>query len=593
MNTNDKIIKLREQMALYQLDAFIVYTADPHGSEYPAEHWKFREYLSGFNGSAGTLVVTKNHAGLWTDSRYFIQAEKQLRGSCIELHKMGMPGVPDYISYLTYLLPSGSTVGVDGFTLSMTEYRALHRTLANFGIDLNIKLDFAQELFVGRPTLPTDELWFVPQQFEGQTRQQKVALVRQKMKAMGATHYLVSALDNIAWLINMRAADVEFNPVFYAYMIITPDEEHLYIDPHKLTTAASKQLEADGITVSLYEHFERNLGNIPAGSRIFFDPNQANARNILALPQETIKVEGRSIVTTLKAIKSPFEIEHMEQAHVRDAVALVRFARWLYQTVGHERVTELDVCRRLTEERSKEAHYISDSFATIAGYGPNGAIVHYEPTIESNATLEPQGLLLLDSGAQYVDGTTDITRTFALGPVTDKERLHYTLTLKGTIGLACAIFPEGTRGTQLDTFARQSMWRYGVDYGHGTGHGVGYCLNVHEGPQNISKKPIDVAIEAGMITSDEPGIYVEGSHGVRIENLTVCVEAKKTDFGTFLGFKTITLFPIDKAPIMVELLSPQELKWLNDYHAQILSTLSPHLQGPDLEWLKEACAPLS
>ena len=588
MNTNDKIIKLREQMALDGIDAYIVYTSDPHNSEYPADHWKFREYMSGFNGSAGTLVVTKNHAGLWTDSRYFIQAEKQLRGSCVELHKMFTPGVPDYITYLTYLLPSGSTVGVDGFTMTLSEYRTLSHKLGNFCIEMNIKLDYASEIFIQRPELPTNEVWLVPHEYEGYTRQEKVAQVRAAMKKTGATHYLVSALDDIAWVTNIRCSDVEFNPVFYAYMIITMDEEHLYIDPHKLTTEISKKLNEDGITVSLYEHYERNIGNLPSNARVLFDPSQLNSRCAQAIPSECIKVEGQSIITHLKAIKSDFEIANYKRAHIRDGVALVKFARWMLENVGKERMTEISLSERLTAERAKQDLYISDSFGTIMAYGTNAAIVHYEPTIESCADVEPHGLLLIDSGGQYADGTTDITRTFALGPLTDEERLHYTLTLKGTIGLAMAIFPEGTRGTQLDTFCRQAMWRYGVDYGHGSGHGVGYCLNVHEGPQNISKKPIDVPIERGMVTSDEPGIYVEGSHGVRIENLTVCVEAKRTCFGTFLGFETITMFPIDTAPIRIDLLTPQEIKWLNDYHAKVYDALSPHLDGADLEWLRDA-----
>lgn len=592
MNTNDKIAKLREEMLRYGLDAYIVYTSDPHGSEYPADHWKFREYLSGFNGSAGTLVVTKNHAGLWTDSRYFIQAEKQLRGTCIELHKMGMPNVPDYITYLTYLMPSGSTVGVNGFTLSLNEYRSLSRTMDNFGIKLDIRQDLASETFVSRPALPTNELWLVPKEFEGLTRREKVERVRERMRKLGATHYLISALDNIAWLTNIRANDVEYNPVFYAYMIVTMDEEHLYVNPHKLTASVSKLLEADGITLSLYEHYERNLGNIPANARVYFDPTQANARNILSLPRNCVKIEGRSIVTDLKSVKSDFEIANIERAHVRDGAAMVRFTRWMMESVGKERITELDICKRLTEERAKDGLYISDSFGTIAGYGSNGAIVHYSPTIESNATVEPRGLLLLDSGAQYMDGTTDITRTFAMGELTDEERLHYTLTLKGTIALARAIFPAGTIGTQLDTFARQSMWRYGIDYGHGTGHGVGYCLNVHEGPHSIGKRPIGVAVERGMVTSDEPGIYVEGSHGVRIENLTVCVDAKETPFGKFLGFKTITMFPIDKRPILTEILTPGETEWINNYHATVLKALSPLLSGDDLKWLTAECEPL-
>ncbi len=592
MNTTNNIIRLREQMALDGIDAFIIYTADPHNSEYPADHWKFREYISGFNGSAGTLVVTKNHAGLWTDSRYFIQADKQLRGTPIELHRMGIPGVPDYISYLTYLLPSGSVVGVDGRTMTESECRDMTRTLWNFGITINMNLDYANVLFAGRPELPVDAIWQMPKEHEGRSRADKLAEVRRSMKKSGATHYIVSALDDVAWLTNLRCSDVEFNPVFYAYMIVTDNDAHIYVDPHKLTADVSAALEHDGIITHLYEHFERDLAAIPTSSHVMFDPDQLNAYSASAIPSEVTRLEERSIATRLKSIKCHAEIANMEKAHARDGAALVRFARWMKEHVGHERLTELDLSAALTAERAKDKLYISDSFGTIMAYGENGAIVHYEPTIESNTEVQPHGLLLIDSGGQYIDGTTDITRTFALGPLTDKERLHYTLTLKGTIALAMAIFPAGTRGVQLDTFARQAMWRYGVDYGHGTGHGVGYCLNVHEGPQNISKKLIDETIQQGMITSDEPGIYKEGSHGVRIENLTVCVEAKRTDFGSFLGFKTITMFPIDKAPIMADLLTTQELKWLNDYHQTVLRTLEPLLTGADLDWLREACQPL-
>ncbi len=592
MNTNDRIIKLREHMAMLGLDACIVMTQDPHGSEYPADHWKLREYLSGFNGSAGTLVVTRNHAGLWTDSRYYLQAEKQLRGTAVELHKDGMPGVPDPISYLTYLLPSGSTVGVDGFTISVAEYRSYKSTLENFGINLRVDIDLASELFIWRPKLPQSEVWLVDKKYEGLSRREKVAEVRKLMAEQKATHYLIASLDDIAWLTNMRGSDVEYNPVFYAYMIVTLTEEHLYIDPHKLTTAVSKQLEDDGIIVSKYEHYERNLGNLPADARVYFDPQRANARNFLALPKACVRVEGPSLVLGLKACKTTFEIERIREAHVRDGVALVRFVRWLEQSVGKVRLTEMDVSNKLTSFRAQVDGYISDSFENIVAYGPNAAIVHYAPTIEGAAALEPQGLLLVDSGGQYNDGTTDITRTIALGEVSDVECLHYTLVLKGHIALAQAVFPEGTKGIQLDALARQNMWRFGVDYGHGTGHGVGYCLNVHEGPQSISKKDINATMKPGMLTSDEPGIYVEGSHGIRTENLTICIEAKRTDFGRFFALRTITMFPIDKKPILVDMLTASEIKWLNDYHQDVFDALAPRLEPDEIEWLREACLPI-
>ena len=590
MNTNDKLIKLRSLMALHGLDAFVIFSEDPHGSEIPAEHWRFREYISGFNGSAGTIVVTRNHAGLWTDSRYFIQAEKQLRGSSIELHKMGVPGVPDYVSYLTYLLPSGSKVGLDGFTISISSYRHLFRTLANFDIELDCRYDFADDLFAARPPLPTADVRLVEKAYEGLTRQEKIKAVRQKMAERDATHYLVASLDDIAWLTNMRGSDVAYNPVFYAYMIITPDEEHLYIDPHKLTSTVSKQLEEDGLKVSLYEHYKRNLGNIPEGSRVYYDPKRANACNVLALSKGCIKLEGPSLISQIKACKTDFEMRNITNAHVRDGVALVKAMRWIEENIGQTRVTEMDVAAKIGEMRAQDSHYISESFEPIVAYADHAAIVHYTPTIETNAALERSGLLLMDTGAQYVDGTTDITRTVALGDISAEEMMHYTLVLKGHIALATAIFPEGTKGIQLDTFARQNMWRYGIDYGHGTGHGVGYCLNVHEGPQSISKRDEGVAMELGMLTSNEPGIYVEDSHGIRIESLTVCSLAKKTEFGNFYGFKTVTLFPIDLKPVVRDMLTPLEVKWINAYHERVLSTLSPYLEGADLEWLQKACS---
>lgn len=589
MSTNDKIIKLREQMQLRGLDAIVVFTADPHGSEYPAEHFKFREFLSGFNGSAGTLVVTANHAGVWADSRYWVQAAAQLRGSCVELHKDGDIGVPSYMDYLTYLLPSGAKVGFDGRTLSEKEYIKLRHLLGNFGILVDSNVDLAQELFSGRPLMPTDAVWLQTDQQAGESRQDKVARLRKRMQDVGASHFITTALDDIAWLTNLRGADVEYNPVFYAYLVVSLDEEHLFIDPHKLTTTDSKLLESQGITLSLYEYFEEYLRQLPRSARIYFDPQATNSTCIECLPTAAVRIEGHSLVGLLKAVKSDFELKAIQNAHIKDAVAMVHFFRQFeYDLEAGVRFTELDISQRVTEARSRAEGYISDSFESIvAAYG-NAAMCHYRPTIENNTRIEHRGLMLIDSGGQYIDGTTDVTRTFALGTLTGPEMTHYTLVLKGHIAMATAIFPAGTTGIEINALAKGPMWKYGVDYGHGTGHGVGFCLNVHEGPQKISSIPNDVPIEPGMVTSIEPGLYIEGSHGIRIENMAVCVEAKKTAFGSFLGFRPLTLIPIDTAPIRTDLLTDAELKWLNDYHQLVLSTLSGHLEGQDLAWLRDA-----
>lgn len=593
MSTNDKIIKLREQMQLRGLDAIVVFTADPHGSEYPAEHFKFREFLSGFNGSAGTLVVTANHAGVWADSRYWVQAAAQLRGSCVELHKDGDIGVPSYMDYLTYLLPSGAKVGFDGRTLSEKEYIKLRHLLGNFGILVDSNVDLAQELFSGRPLMPTDAVWLQTDQQAGESRQDKVARLRKRMQDVGASHFITTALDDIAWLTNLRGADVEYNPVFYAYLVVSLDEEHLFIDPHKLTTTDSKLLESQGITLSLYEYFEEYLRQLPRSARIYFDPQATNSTCIECLPTAAVRIEGHSLVGLLKAVKSDFELKAIQNAHIKDAVAMVHFFRQFeYDLEAGVRFTELDISQRVTEARSRAEGYISDSFESIvAAYG-NAAMCHYRPTIENNTRIEHRGLMLIDSGGQYIDGTTDVTRTFALGTLTGPEMTHYTLVLKGHIAMATAIFPAGTTGIEINALAKGPMWKYGVDYGHGTGHGVGFCLNVHEGPQKISSIPNDVPIEPGMVTSIEPGLYIEGSHGIRIENMAVCVEAKKTAFGSFLGFRPLTLIPIDTAPIRTDLLTDAELKWLNDYHQLVLSTLSGHLEGQDLAWLRDACQEL-
>lgn len=589
ININDKIATVRELMEQRNLDALVVMTEDPHGSEYPAKYWKFREFLTGFNGSAGTLVITAKHACLWTDSRYYIQATKQLRNTCIELFKYGLPNVPDYVTYLTDVLPSESTVGVDGFTISYEKCRNMKKKLAEFGIKIDYKVDIIDEIFAPREPLPNDEVIEVDPTIAGLTRMQKVEQLREIMRKNNVTHYIATALDDIAWISNLRGNDIEYNPVFYAYMIISLDDVNLYIDPHKLTSAVSHRLMEDGFKLSLYDHFEKNLGNIPANSRVFFDPSTANTRIIQAIHNYAHLVEGKSSIELMKSQKSPDEINHIYSSMIRDGVALVKFLHWLEDNVGKQRLTELDVAQKLIDFRSEHNLYMSESFEPISAYGSNAAIVHYSPSLEGCAELKPEGLLLLDTGAQYADGTTDITRTIPLGPVSNEAKKDYTLVLKGHIALANAMFPEGTRGVQLDILARQALWQVGEDYGHGTGHGVGYCLNVHEGPQRIAKTDNGVELRAGMITSNEPGVYREGKHGIRIENLVVCEPACETEFGKFLKFRTLTLCPIDTRPILIDLLTDNEKKWLNNYHRMVRATLVEFLsEDSDKQWLINA-----
>lgn len=588
MVQNDRLIQVRTEMSRLGLDALIVRTEDPHCSEYPADYWKFREYLSGFNGSAGVLVITKQHIGLWVDSRYYIQAEKQTRGISIEVFKDGMPGVPNYIDWLTYTLPSDSVCAVDGFTIPYAEYMKVEKKLAEFGIKMEYVVNIINELYLARTELPLDEIQEMDFSLNQKTRQEKLAQVREEMLKLNATHYLISSLDDVAWLTNLRGTDVPYNPVFYAHMIITPTEEHLYINPHKLTSIISKRLDEDGIKVSLYDHFEKNVSNLPAGARVLYDPNKINARIVKALRDDTVKVEAPSVVEALKAVKTENEIKHITAAHVKDGVAIVNFLHWLQWAYATEELTELSVADKLLEFRKQQEGFLCESFGAISAFGENAASCHYAPTIETNTRIG-DGFLLMDTGGQYVGGTTDITRTIAMGAINDKQAcVDYTLVLKGHIAISRAIFPEGTHGSQLDTLARAAMWQNQIDFGHGTGHGVGFNLNVHEGPQRISKRDNGSEIKAGYVTTDEPGIYREGKWGVRIENVVVCKEVGQSEFGRFLGFYPITMCPIDKRPIVVEMLTQEEKEWLNDYHSIVYETLSPLVSEEVREWLKGA-----
>ncbi|MBP5420154.1 MAG: aminopeptidase P family protein [Bacteroidales bacterium] len=590
MDINTRLIRAREEMAKRNLDAFIVLTSDPHGSEYTADHWKFREYLSGFNGSAGTLLVMQQYVGLWTDSRYYIQAEKQLRGTPIELFREGQPGVPDYVSYITYILPSGSRVGVDGRTISQVEYQRISEILDKYNIRLEIHhVDFIENVFYQRPPMPTDELTEVNPIVACTTRREKIDIVRKMMNEKKVSHYIISALDDIAWLINLRGSDVEYNPVFYAYMVISPEEEHLYIDPHKLSRVVSNRLAEDGIKMSLYDHFINNLRNLPKESTVYYDPTKVSALAVAQLPNSVVRVEGRSLVGEIKSHKTEAEIANIRSVHIRDGVAMVQLLNWIEKEVASgNRITELDIAEKQRLLRMAQPRSMCESFAPIVAVDANAAIVHYSPSIETNTALTSDSILLIDSGGHYADGTTDITRTIALGEISAEFKRAYTYVLKSHIALASAVFPKGAYGIQLDAVARQPMWKAGLNFGHGTGHGVGYCLNVHEAPYGIRSSFTDSRFDEGILVSDEPGVYIEGKFGIRIENLIFSQPMPETPFGKFIKFETITLCPIDTRPVDVDLLTEEERLWLNDYHKTVYARLAPKLNGDDLDWLQNA-----
>ncbi|MCG8580313.1 MAG: aminopeptidase P family protein [Bacteroidales bacterium] len=586
MSTPDRLFKLRSHMATLGVDAYIIPSSDPHLSEYPAEHWKFREWISGFSGSAGTVVITNESAGLWTDSRYFLQAEHQLEDSGIDLFKMGEQDVPDYKEWLSVHLNAGCVVGINGKTITINEYRQLAKQLKKVDIRLDGKVSLDEDIWEGRPPMPEDGIFELDSSYCGLNRTDKIKLIRDKMKEKGATHYIIASLDEIAWALNFRGKDIPYNPLFHSYLIITENQVYLFIDPHKLTSAIGKQLAIEDIKVNLYDDFYEFLKDMLPDSIVLIDPDRANSTILSNLPSQSAKIEQSSIITNLKAQKNEVEIKNFRQAMVKDGVAMVKFLHWLDTTIGKEAITEFSAAKKLSTFRAEQDNYHGDSFNTISGYAGNGAIVHYAVQEETAATLKPKGLYLIDSGGQYSEGTTDITRTIALGALSDEEKKDFTLVLKGHIGLDGAVFPEGTRGVHIDILARQAMWQHGINYGHGTGHGIGHFLCVHEGPQSIRPQDNGVEIKEGMISSNEPGIYKAGKHGIRIENLILTKKDKETEFGSFLKFETLTLCPIDSRAIDVSLMNQTEIDWLNNYHQQVFDKLSPLLSDEEKKWLE-------
>ena len=595
--TPSRLAALRGAMQQHGVAAVMVPSADPHLSEYLPAHWSAREWLSGFTGSAGTLVVTADHAGLWTDSRYFSQAEEQLRDSGIKLMKLRVPHTPEHMEWLAQQLREGDVLAVAGDSLALSMQGQIERQLAASGASLRTDLDLPGAIWSDRPPLPLAPVVAHDPQFATTRRADKLKRVRQAMRKLDASHHLLSSLDDIAWLTNLRGSDVECNPVFLAHLLLQPnDRATLFVQRSKLDDVLVAALAADGISIADYASTTSTLAELSEADSLLLDESRVVSTIAAAVAPGVRRIRGPNPSTAFKAVKTGAELDHIREVMRRDGVALVRGFRRLEQRLAAGMtVTELDVDSLLHEERSAQPGWVGESFATIAGYQANGALPHYRALPEAHSTLQAWGLLLVDSGGQYLGGTTDITRVLALGETTPEQRRDATLVLKGMIGLSRARFPKGASGPQLDALARAPLWAAGMDYGHGTGHGVGYFLNVHEGPQSIRPPAAGgalVALEAGMISSIEPGLYKPGRHGIRHENLAVVVEADRTEFGEFLAFETLTMCPFDRRALEPGLLNPEERAWLDDYHASVRAALSPLLDEADLEWLNRHCAPL-
>ena len=603
MNINQRLEDLREMMRREHLSAFIFPSTDPHQSEYVADHWKGREWITGFNGSAGTAVVTLTSAALWTDSRYFIAAEEQLKGTEFQLMKLKIEGTPSIAEWIGRECGPGAEIGVDGMVNSANSVKELIGDLRKQGgITVRTNLDPLKLIWRDRPAIPENQVEIYPLQYAGEAAHDKIARIRQGLREKHADGMLMSALDDIAWTLNLRGSDVHCNPVFVSYLLLSSKDVTLYINKVKLQPEVLAYLKAEGVGVASYEDVKKGLKDY-FEYNILLDPDEVNYTLYKSVTREI--VEEESPVKRMKTVKNETEIAGFRSAMLKDGIAMVKFLKNLefyaeqsgkaerrIENLEGEPLTEIGVDEMLTAFRAEQPLFRGISFDTIAGYQAHGAIVHYEATPETDATLKPEGLLLLDSGGQYLDGTTDITRTIALGPLTEEQKRVYTLVLKGHIQIELCKFPSGSSGTQIDILARKDMWREGLNYLHGTGHGVGTYLNVHEGPHQFRMEWKPAPLVAGMTITDEPGIYLADKFGVRIENTLLVTPYKETEFGKFLQFESLTLCPIDKKPIMKEMLLKEEIDWLDAYHQRVFDMLSPHLSEDEKKWLRDACAPL-
>ena len=589
-----RLVALRQEMKAHQLSAFVVPSTDPHSGEYVPEHWETRKWISGFTGSAGTAVITLDDAGLWTDSRYFIQAEEQLAGTSIRLFKDRLPETPSIGEWLGSILDKGDKVGIDGWVNSCQEAQGLRKELNAYGLTLEtMTKDIFTPIWEHRPCLPEEPIFILDDKNTGKSCSEKICRIKNAIAKNGASAIILSALDEIAWTLNLRGNDVHCNPVFISYLLISQEGHTLYILEEKITDEVRTYLNGHQVQIKTYAALAEDIKA--------FKENHQGILQISPLANEALNnlssvyadtIVAPSPVALMKAVKNETEQAGFRQAMERDGVALVKFLRWLEEAVPAGAETELSIDRKLYELRAEQANFKGISFDTIAGYKEHAAIVHYEATPETDIPLKSEGLLLLDSGAQYLDGTTDITRTLPLGPLTEEEKKDYTLVLKGHLQLQNAQFPAGTCGTQLDVLARSAMWKCGINYLHGTGHGIGHFLCVHEGPHQIRMNHMPTLLEPGMIVTDEPGIYKAGRHGIRIENTLLIVPAQETEFGKFYKFEPLTLCPIAKEAIAAELMTDEELAWFNEYHQIVYDRLCPLLAPEEQAWLKEATSPL-
>ena len=590
----NKLAALRAEMKAHQLSAFIVPSTDPHSGEYVPEHWESRKWISGFTGSAGTAVITLTDAGLWTDSRYFIQAEEQLAGTGIRLFKDRLPETPSIGEWLGSVLKAGDKVGIDGWVNSHQEALGLRNELKTKGLRLETTTeDIFDTLWTDRPSLPQTPVFILDETRTGASCSEKIGRIQEAIAKNGVSAIILSALDEIAWTLNLRGNDVHCNPVFISYLLIAKKGYTLYILEEKITDEVRTYLEGHQVVIKPYSALAEDLHT--------FDSKREGVLQISPLANEALydlstryaeTIVAPSPVALMKAVKNETEQAGFRKAMERDGVALVKFLRWLEEAVPAGNESEVSIDQKLYQLRAEQADFRGISFDTIAGYKEHAAIVHYEATPETDIPLKPEGLLLLDSGAQYLDGTTDITRTIALGPLTEEEKTDYTLVLKGHLHLQNAHFPAGTCGTQLDVLARSAMWKCGINYMHGTGHGIGHFLCVHEGPHQVRMNHVPTLLEPGMIITDEPGIYKAGRHGIRIENTLLIVPAQETEFGKFYKFEPLTLCPIDKKAIVMEIMTDEELTWLNEYHQMVYNRLCPLLGKDEQTWLKEATTPI-
>lgn len=586
MNIDSRVSSLRKEMKADNIDAFIIPSSDNHGSEYVSKYFRVREWISGFTGSAGTVVITAKEAHLWTDGRYFLQAAEQIKGTEFVLEKMGEPGVKTYIEWIVDNLDKGSNVSFNGKVFTVAQLHQLKAAFGEKSINIKPQADLFNDLWKDRPAMPDGKLYIHDVKFAGKSIKEKLDEVRADLKKNHTQSFLLSSLDDIAWLLNLRGSDVTCNPVFLSYLLMDAEKCTLYVDMAKVNAEVKKYLNDNSVEVKNYEDVISDLKDVKG--TITLDPNKTNVWLLNAIDSNVEIQERMAVTTVLKAKKNKVEIKNIENAHVKDGVAMVKFLKWLDENVKNGDLTEISVSEKLRGFREEGKDFKDVSFGTIAGYGPHGAIIHYTATEETDVKLQPKGLLLVDSGAQYLDGTTDITRTIALGELTQEEMDDYTLVLRGHLDLGNALFLEGTQGCKLDILARTPLWNRLMDFKHGTGHGVGFFLNVHEGPQQIRRDMSNIALEEGMLTSNEPGIYKAGKHGVRIENLVIVEPRTENEYGKFMGFNTVTLCPYELRAINKALLSPDEITWLNEYHERVYKTLSPFLNNEENAWLKNA-----